>query len=399
MPQYVIELSRPVPEPKIPELAKRIYFASPEIVDFSLVQEADRVTGLIVTADGDADPAELRRKLDIVVSRDVLPQRVHSMPAVWTSPHARHMEEQVFAELEACGAIVEMGEGMYAVGQSFLTTMNALDRKLQDLATDAFRAVVYRYPTLLRTEVVRRAGYLDTFPQFLMSASRIHADVDTYAEFTATLASADDVDAHLDRFSEHFGYCLPPTMCFHTYQHLRDGRLPADGAVVTARGKSFRFESRYWHSLERLWDFTIREIVFLGEEEAVVAQRRRFMDAAFRLMTELRLAGHTEVANDPFIGSDHTAELALAQRIMGLKYELRLPVEGGRTVAAGSFNLHGTKFGAAFGIALPDGRPAHSACVGFGLERLTYAFYCQHGTDRDRWPSDVHETLGTGPDS
>ena len=37
---------------------------------------------------------------------------------------------------------------------------------------------------------------------------------------------------------------------------------------------------------------------------------------------------------------------------------------------------------------------AHTACVGFGLERIALALYRQHGFDRDTWPSSVREALG-----
>lgn len=53
----------------------------------------------------------------------------------------------------------------------------------------------------------------------------------------------------------------------------------------------------------------------------------------------------------------------------------------------GSFNIHGSNFGEAFGMTLPTGGPAHSACVGFGLERLAYAFLCRHGADPADWPA------------
>jgi seryl-tRNA synthetase len=83
----------------------------------------------------------------------------------------------------------------------------------------------------------------------------------------------------------------------------------------------------------------------------------------------------------------------VAQRLRGLKYELRLPAEDGRTVAAASFNVHGTTFGEPYEITLPTGETAHSACVGFGLERLAFALYCQHGIHKDAWPDTVRKAL------
>ena len=36
---------------------------------------------------------------------------------------------------------------------------------------------------------------------------------------------------------------------------------------------------------------------------------------------------------------------------------------------------------------------AHSACVGFGLERIALALFRKHGFDPDRWPHDVKQVL------
>jgi seryl-tRNA synthetase len=194
-----------------------------------------------------------------------------------------------------------------------------------------------------------------------------------------------------------FDYCLPPTMCFHTYHQLAERPLPAPSMVVTSRGKSFRFESRYRRSMERLWDFTIREVVFLGSRESVLAGRRRLMELTFALVEALGLGGRCEVANDPFFVDGDSAGRAWSQRMLELKYELRLPFAPGRDLAAGSFNFHERFFGESFAIAAAAGEaaPVHTACAGFGLERFAYAFLCQHGLDPGGWPDDVRQAVST----
>lgn len=390
MPSHRIPLRSAVPADKKAEFEQRLYYASSVIVDYALVEEAGEVVAVDVATEPDADPAELARKLDLLIANDVLPQRRRPSAVVWRSRHeARQGEPEVWDELRDASAVVEMGEGLYATGGLFTELLTALDQMVCDIAVDAFGAVAYRYPTLIATDALRRVGYLDAFPQFLMTASRLHCDAEVYDAFLSRLGDASDTGRHLDMFSEHLGHCLPPTMCFHTYRQLQDRQLTADSAVFTARGKSFRFESRYRRGVERLWDFTIREIVFVGDREGVAEQRRRFMEQTWRLMDALALPGHAEVAHDPFFSGKSTSERVLAQELMELKYELRLPVEGGRSVAAGSFNLHGDKFGSAFHITLDDGATAQTACVGFGLERLTYAFLSQHGLDIEQWPAPV----------
>jgi hypothetical protein len=40
-----------------------------------------------------------------------------------------------------------------------------------------------------------------------------------------------------------------------------------------------------------------------------------------------------------------------------------------------------------------DGGVAHTACVGFGLERITLALLRHHGLDLAAWPDSVRTTL------
>jgi hypothetical protein len=155
-------------------------------------------------------------------------------------------------------------------------------------------------------------------------------------------------------------------------------------------------------TLERLWDFTIREVVLIGGRNEVIAARGRFMHTVLALAERLGLAGTAQVANDPFFGAPDTPARILSQRLLSLKYELRLPVAADRDIAVGSFNLHDDVFGTAFDIrhgggSGHDGAPvARSACAGFGLERLAYAFLWQHGTDPAGWPQPVRRRLPGG---
>ena len=50
-------------------------------------------------------------------------------------------------------------------------------------------------------------------------------------------------------------------------------------------------------------------------------------------------------------------------------------------------------FGDTFGLHLADGSHAHSACIGFGLDRITLALFAVHGADPASWPADVKAHL------
>jgi len=77
-----------------------------------------------------------------------------------------------------------------------------------------------------------------------------------------------------------------------------------------------------------------------------------------------------------------------------LKFEVLIPVISEENpTACCSFNYHQDKFGQAFDIRLPDGSVAHSACLGFGMERVVMALFKTHGMDPERWPKAVREQL------
>ncbi|MEU5907121.1 hypothetical protein ABZ780_22485 [Micromonospora sp. NPDC047467] len=381
MTRQTIELDTPVPGALADELGKRVYFVSDAIVDFSLVRDGGNVVAVEVEVDGDA--VDLARKLRWVVANDVLSQQVTPPREVWRSSGTAASHGDVFGRLLAIGAVAEAGEGQITLGEPVLGLMDALDNLVLDIAVSEFDARQFRYPTLLPLSVLRRCGYLGSFPQQLMFVARLHSDVDVYQEFLDGVKSGGPL--HVLDHCRHSEYGLPPTMCLHTYHQLRDAPLPAPSMVVTSRGKSFRFEARYRRTLERLWDFTIREMVFLGDRDFVLDCRRRFMEASIALMERLGLHGSCEVANDPFF-LGRSADHIWSQRYLELKYELRLDVGPGESVAAASFNFHERFFADAFGITTASTGHVSTGCVGFGLERLAYAFLCQHGIDPAAWP-------------
>ncbi|MFK4212997.1 hypothetical protein [Streptomyces sp. NPDC030920] len=386
-------------EPALPvelaqELSQRVYFVSDTITGFSLVRSADGITAVDVDVDTETavDPAGLARRINLMTANDLIGQRITEPKVVWRTAGSGPVTD-AFDELVARGGAVEAGEGLIGVGEPVLSLMDHLDSLLRSLVVEEFGAREYRYPTLVSADVLRRTGYFESFPQMVMSVSRLHGDIDSYRGFLDALADGGDLQEALSAHSGGFDHCLPPTMCFHTYHQFADGPLPAPSMVVTARGKSFRNESRYRRSLERLWDFTIREIVFLGTPEFVLDARRRLMERAYELVDALGLGGRCEVAGDPFFLNDTTAARAWSQRLLELKYELRLPLDGERDVSVGSFNYHEQFFGRSFGIGGAKGEPVFTGCAGFGLERFAYAFLCRHGLDPAHWPDAVRTAV------
>ena len=77
-----------------------------------------------------------------------------------------------------------------------------------------------------------------------------------------------------------------------------------------------------------------------------------------------------------------------------MKFELVVPVcSASHPTAVVSCNYHQDHFGTGFGIMTHDGAVAHSACVGFGLERITLALFKKHGFEPSSWPAGVRQAL------
>ena len=81
--------------------------------------------------------------------------------------------------------------------------------------------------------------------------------------------------------------------------------------------------------------------------------------------------------------------LAKGQRDQELKLEVVCPISSSIPGAVLSINAHLDHFGIDFGIATADGGVAHTACIGFGLERVTLALLHQHGLEPGGWPMRV----------
>jgi seryl-tRNA synthetase len=392
--EHMVALASPVPLSHAEELAKRVYFVAEEILGFRVLTNGDTVTGIAVTVAGDRLPDGLAEKLDFVLRNDVAPQLVREPKVVWRREAERDYPADTFDRLVADGVATIAGEGQVALGEPLLSLMDDLDRVVRRIVVDEFGGREYRYPTLIPLAALDRCGYLTSFPQYAMFATRLRSDVDNYRAFLDRMG--DDGTPVGERILPHCGgvdYCLPPTMCYHTFHQLTGTELPAGTKVVTARGKSFRHEARYHRGLARLWDFTIREIVFLGTRDEVLDARSRFLARALELADALGVSGRCEVASDPFFANVDSGVRATSQRLLELKYELQLDLAPGDAVSVASFNFHEQFFGDAFELRLPGGDTPFSGCVGFGLERFAFALVCQHGTDPAAWPTAVRAVL------
>jgi seryl-tRNA synthetase len=240
---------------------------------------------------------------------------------------------------------------------------------------------------------MQRCHYIQSFPHALTLTAHLREDLEAIMEFARTARIEDGRLACAFQHLAGVKCLLSPTICFHYYAWLQ-GTTLAMPRSITATGHCFRYESGALSSLERLWDFTMREIIFVGSQDYVLEHRERCVQAAAALLDEWGLSYEIRNATDPFFIDEYSAQSSF-QTAFELKFEIRadLPYAAGKTLAVGSFNYHQDFFGRSLAIKQPEGGSAHTGCVGFGMERLALAFLSQYGLDPVRWPRKVREAF------
>jgi seryl-tRNA synthetase len=288
--------------------------------------------------------------------------------------------DRIIASLTARGDLWQPAPGVVGLRGDTLALFTALERAIGSLAQAETRDE-WRVPQAIPLEVLARAEYFASFPQWLTLASHLDDD-----EAVLSRVAADEHPAAAARrAAAPADAALPPAVCYHVYAALAGG-VVASPTLLTAQGTCWRHEGARHAPLERGWAFTMREIVCLGSSAETKAFRARVVPRAMAFAAALGLDATVVEASDPFFAPTARGK-ALLQRVKALKHELLLPLGDGRRIAAASFNLHEGFFGEAFNIRLAGGDVAATACVAFGLERWLLAVLTSHGPDSRHWPA------------
>ncbi len=238
----------------------------------------------------------------------------------------------------------QVGKGLFVLNGKIVDYLDQLEKTIYKIG-EFFDAEKLWIPSHLSLENVEKTGYIDGFEN---QASMIHSF-----------------------HGDSIGMCSP-TVCYHCYSMLSDKKLNGN-KCYTATGKCTRIEDE-GDSLERLFNFTMSEIIFVGTQNYcedslcdIVYYVKQFLDG-------IGLKYKLKIANDPFFG-DKSELKKKAQHLSGAKIEIlaEIPNEN-RSIAIGSINLHHRKFIENFGIDAEC-----TACFGWGLERFIHVLMLQKG--------------------
>lgn len=304
-------------------------------------------------------------------------------------PEATRDQATLLDELLAAGLLIDGGApGVYGRGPVLEDVRLAVDARItRAAASDG--AEQLRFPPVLPRRYFERSGYLKSFPHLAGSIFAFHGDE------AAAAAQHEAATCHEDwsGFQSQTDLVLVPAACYPVYPAVAArGPVPAGGVTMDAGG-SYVFRREPSSDPARLQMFHQREMVRIGSSAAVAAWRDGWRERALALLGGLGLDARPEIASDPFFGRAGRM-LARSQRQQELKWELALPIAGPEPTAVASFNYHGDHFALAFGLEPADGgEPVHTACLGFGLERITLALLVAHGLDPATWPDEVRREL------
>ena len=290
------------------------------------------------------------------------------------------------ADLLSDGVLLATGvDGIYGRSAAYEAIAEGIDRLVLRTGADQ-DALALRFPPVMPWSTFQKNGYLESFPDQMGSVHTFRGDERLHAELVHRAESDEDRGPLL----ETTDIVLCPAVC-HPLYPTQAGTLPEGGRRVEVYGYCFRHEPST--DPFRMQSFRQHDYVYLGTPDGARAHRDEWIDRGLEVLGGLGLEVVAEVANDPFFGRPGRM-LAANQRTEELKYEIVAPVfASGRPTAISSSNCHLDHFSRPFGIDSPDGTPAHTACFGFGVDRITLALLDRYGTRPAEWPAGVRSVL------
>ncbi|NCJ08458.1 hypothetical protein GS597_18490 [Synechococcales cyanobacterium C] len=266
--------------------------------------------------------------------------------------------------------------GLLALKGQALVLMRHLDSLFLQWATEV-NAMEYAFPPLLSVSSMNLVDYFSSFPHLATLTSQIDASDNGIQKFVEANKNVDLSEIKPD-YLDSARYVVPSAACYAVYNHFRNQQL-SNNLYITVCCSCSRHED-YYKAGERQWVFNMREIVCLGQKDAVKA----FLDFYQNLISSKLQAANFPFklaeATDPFF--NRRDPRLLMQRLEPLKYEFLYRDQ----LAISSVNFHRDFFGSRFGINSQDGEVAYSGCVAFGLERWLSSCLQEYGQKLDDWP-------------
>ena len=276
-------------------------------------------------------------------------------------------------------------KGVYGRSGTFENVIDQFEQYVTRQTRD-MKPEVVRFPPVFNRQHYAQTDHIYNFPDLMGSVHSFMGREPEHAELLHKFQCCGDWAHDLDATE----VMLAPAACYPLYPSAT-GTLPEGGRLVDL--KSFVFRHEPSDDPARMQSFRMREFVRLGTPEQALAHRDFWLENAQRILKSIGLDVQPVVANDPFFGRGGR-QMKATQRDQHLKFELVIPIcSEEKPTAITSCNYHLDHFGSVFKINSADGAVAHTACMGFGLERICLALFKHHGLNISQWPESVRKLL------
>lgn len=225
---------------------------------------------------------------------------------------------------------------------------------------DGYDVKKYNIPAMIDAEILTKCNYYESFPQHLSLISTVREDKLEQVSSNKGV-TFNDVQIH--------NKILTPAACLHLYPMI-EKLQPNNNLNVTTRARVYRYEGNRYNEIGRLWDYTVREFVFVGSVEYVREMLEKMMEKTLEYAKRIAPASKLVSSSDIFFRCKRNEIKKKLQIANEKKFEVIIPIDG-EDVAVASFNYHGNHFSMPFHFDQQGS--IVSGCVGFGIERWVLA--------------------------
>ena len=202
-------------------LRKKIWYLSDYLESFLLLfNDDDLCIGMEYVINSKYEEAFIRY-LHFIIKHDIIGLKNVTMPIIWS-----HDNDHTATAGKELKKLIDdkylhfHGEGQISMNKKLLDLMHLFDCIAGELSRYVFHADEYQFPTLLRTDVLKKAGYFNSFPNLWMSVYRLKNE---YSVFSAVEHEDGEIsDSLLPSVAHFMPYSLPPTMCYYIYDMFSD---------------------------------------------------------------------------------------------------------------------------------------------------------------------------------
>jgi seryl-tRNA synthetase len=370
----------------ISQLEYALSFASEELLAYK-VNEGSK----IIEAEVSSDEASSRvsQKIEELVTR-----YKHREFGLAKSVHFEQKRD--LPEIDAWRELLErrwvtpVGTGHVILRGAAAQLARVVDARIDCVYGKTFGAEREFYPATILCKTLDRIHHFTSFPEHIDFVAHLKPDVNVINEFSNDCRENGwTARANEGRMGAN-DFAICPSCCYHCYEGMEGWQLEPPGRCATMTVACHRYEGANHRTMSRLRAFTQRDVVWVGQPKYVIDSRAKAEELIIEWARDWELVCSFETANDMFFTQDYAVKASF-QRQQQAKRELRLLIPAEKqSISVFSSNFHAMTFGKAFQVTV-GGRPATSACVGWGLERWVYAIFSQFGFELANWPAKLRE--------